>query len=188
MKEINKIKLSINERLLLINQFTILKNIENDDITGLMNKSYYDRNIKILENGYELEYFSIYNDIEEPLSYEGCNFVYSVLNMYRDLYFSFENIKNNTKILDSDIKFKGFDANDIIEGAYISYAKYIIDDLKKYEEIKKYLGNSFNSHCPMTYKYNNMLRKYEKYKKEKNINFFHIDYLTEEEILDIINY
>lgn len=65
------------ERIILLNQFRILNSISN---TGE-----FDRQVEILEEGYEREYDEVlcqYN----PLSKEDCKFVVDVLQMYRCIY------------------------------------------------------------------------------------------------------
>ncbi|BDP68475.1 YfbU family protein [Enterococcus faecium] len=71
------------QRLSLVNQFELLAKFEDQ------NRSYYERKIEILREGYEYHYDDeIWSDLSEPFPKEDSRFVLDVLNMYRDINFS----------------------------------------------------------------------------------------------------
>ncbi|MHD0401347.1 YfbU family protein [Enterococcus faecium] len=71
------------QRLSLVNQFELLAKFDDQ------NRSYYERKIEILREGYEYHYDDeIWSDLSEPLPKEDSRFVLDVLNMYRDINFS----------------------------------------------------------------------------------------------------
>jgi uncharacterized protein YfbU (UPF0304 family) len=155
-------------RLLLVNQFKILSILEKTDE--------YNDLIKILENGYKYEYNDIYYNINKSVSKEQCKYVRVILNMFDTLQISFSKLQTN-KIIEDDVIFKGFDANDNDESYLMSYTEFLIEDLNRYQFIKKIEG--YNSHCPMLPTYNKMYETYKTFNKELNKD------LTENEILQI---
>lgn len=156
------------ERLILINQFTILEEKNPQD-------SYYRQGREILESGYKVLYTEITNTLSKEMSEEDGEFVIDVLQMYRTLHDSYNNLEDKKDLKESDVVFKGFDGNE--EGNHYSFAKYFVQDFKRFSEFE---NASFNSHSNKIPKYQRMLiewRKLDRY-----------DYdLTVEEINNIIN-
>ncbi len=142
--------LSKKERLNFINQFKILDKLYPDE--G------YRENIKALEEGYELHYSWIFENLYNGLSIEQCRFVLDVLGVYRAMIFSFENLENKEGIDIELLRFPGFDGNN--ETEYMSYVRYFIDDLGRFEEIREISGSGFNSHKKLIDSYSNLLTKY----------------------------
>lgn len=166
-------KLSKVERLLLSNQYRILEKLYPED------SDYYEVNRKAIEEGFELHYedcFSLLSN--DTLSEDDCSEVIDILQMYRSLTFSNEEGKYG---LDEKIKFYGFDLNDEYEGKRVIYARYFINDLDRFSELK--YGNNYaecNSHYPRMSKYRRMLNVWKSLNKRYDI-------LTKEEILKIID-
>ena len=155
------IKLTEKERALFIYLFKILKNQEDGEYD-------YDNMIKALQYGFEFHYNDVFDCLfDEELPYESCKEVLDILEMYRGITYSYNNLVRDGKQGDLDneqIRFKGFDGNN--EYKQKSYATYFIIDLDRYSEIQHYShNNDYNSHCPMLPKYHAMLKKWDEYDK-----------------------
>lgn len=167
-------KLSKLERLLLSNQYRILEALYPDDA------EYYENNRKAVEEGFELHYSDLLEGLSEnELSTAECREVIDILSMYRALTFSYQKIEDKSGINSYYIKFDGFDLNDEYEGKRVIYARYFINDLDRFEELK--YGNSYadcNSHGIRMDRYREMLSRWNGLGR-KNI-------LTKEEIKKIL--
>ncbi len=143
--------LSQSERLILYNQYEILKQFTKDkhDI------KHYEAVQTALESGYTRNYDIFCRHIrEEELESEKMNYVYDVLDMYRLLSDSFDELHAPEKELihSLDISFLGFDGNE--ESEYLGYADFIINSLGAYSENKR---PDLNSHAPTLWRYDKML-------------------------------
>lgn len=167
----NEIKLSRIERLLLSNQYRILEGMYPDEAEQ------YEQNRKAIESGFELHYEDCFSALSESvLTSEECEEVLDILSMYRAITFS----DRDNEIKDSYAKFRGFDLNDEYEGKRVMYARYFINDLDRFTELK--YGNSYadcNSHTKTMEKYRKMLRVWESMDDPNN--------LEKKEILKIVN-
>ena len=56
--------------------------------------------------------------------------------MFRAITFSYQKLQDKTGIDEYYIKFHGFDLNDEYEGKRVIYARYFINDLDRFEELK----------------------------------------------------
>lgn len=168
-----KEKLTRIERLLLSNQYRILEALYPDDA------EYYENNRKAIDEGFELHYEDCFSALSDDImSEEECREVIDILSMYRAITFS---NKDEYGIPNYEIKFDGFDLNDDYECKRVLYARYFINDLDRFEELK--YGKSYadcNSHSLRMNRYRNMLKVWNslgnKYKE-----------LSKEEILKIVN-
>ncbi len=142
-------KLSKLERLLLINQYTILQHLEETDE--------YDDVITVLRDGYEIHYDTAVDHISPGVSMADCEFVLEVLQMYRAI----EDYKRDAK--DPEVEnspfshFAGFDGNN--EGSLLSFVRFEIGKDNNWDEQKPYkkLTDGFNSHMSMRQTYERML-------------------------------
>lgn len=161
------------ERIQLINQFEILKNINPDE------QEYYEQLIEILTNGYAIFYSELENWLSDEMPVEEGEFVLNVLDLYRAI----ENFKShneaNSIIEHTFGYFHGFDLNE--EGPYFLFVKFLIDKQKKFQEqgIHSDKTDHFNSHWPKLEKYKKMVAKWEKLGRKYE--------LKEAEILEILN-
>ncbi|HAP8955145.1 TPA: YfbU family protein [Enterococcus faecium] len=157
------------QRLSLVNQFELLAKFDDQ------NRSYYERKIEILREGYEYHYDDeIWSDLSEPLPKEDSRFVLDVLNMYRDINFSKSklNLDENQITKSYYTHFLGFDYNDPKEIKLAFYAKFFIEKLDRFPELvedKEFEG--FNSHQLMTNTYNKYLSNYKEIKHLSNYKF-----------------
>lgn len=147
--------LSKKDRLFLINQYEILKELKSDS------SSYYEELIEILQNGYETFYSQFDGFVYDGMSSEQSRLVFDILDVYR----SVEDYKKNNPG-DEEIEghlwsnFKGFDGNNEIE--YMAFAKFLIEKQGKFAEQLVYQGetDNYNSHMPTLDKYRNMVQKW----------------------------
>lgn len=171
MENKGEIKLSKLERLVLANQYRILERLYPEEA------DYYEANRKAIESGFELHYEDCFSALsEDELTSKECEEVLDILSMYRAITFS----NRDNKVEESYVKFRGFDLNDEYEGKRVMYARYFINDLDRFTELK--YGNSYadcNSHTLTMEKYRRMLSVWESMDDQNN--------LDKEEILKIVN-
>ena len=159
-------ELSKVERLLFANQFRILEKLYPDDA------EYYENNRIALEEGFQGHYSNIFEGIsEDELSEEECEEVIEILNMYRAITFSYQNSDDKEGISESDIRFEGFDLNDQYEGKRVIYARYFINNLNRFVELKYEKAYAdCNSHwCKMS-DYRRMLNIWKELNKEMTLS------------------
>ena len=143
------------ERLTLINQFKLLLAADAHE------EKYYRSMIKVLEEGYELEYPEAFRNVyEKGLSSEECNFVMNVLDAYHFLSLAWNNLPDKAGIKEYDVTFHGFDGNN--EGSYLGYARHLIEDQGRWVGLKL---NDYNCHMPTLEKYSAIVKKF----KEVNV-------------------
>ncbi|HAQ2670882.1 TPA: YfbU family protein, partial [Enterococcus faecium] len=153
-------------RLTLINQFEILKALNPNE------EKYYAEKIEILTEGYEYHYSEIFENISDPLPEEDSRFVLDILNMYRDITFSKNKLKDINSIDNYYIQFKGFDFNSSTEFKLALYAQFFIEKLNRFQEIVEDSDfNTFNSHKPMRGTYIKFLENYNDLKSTNNYQF-----------------
>ena len=157
------------QRLSLVNQFELLAKFDDQ------NRSYYERKIEILREGYEYHYDDeIWSDLSEPLPKEDSRFVLDVLNMYRDINFSKSKLNLDVNQITNSYytHFLGFDYNDPREINLAFYAKFFIEKLDRFPELvedKEFEG--FNSHQLMTNTYKKYLSNYKQVKALSDYQF-----------------
>lgn len=155
-------KLDKKERLSLVNQFLILEKLYPEEA------DYYAQHRQAISEGYELHYEWIYESLLEGLSKDECRRVIDILDMYRAIYFSSRKCTNKMVKEHYWLKFPGFDGNE--ESSYMSYCRYFIMDLKRYDELR--YGQEipdFNSHMPTLNKYGAMFAVWEELGKSHNL-------------------
>ncbi|EDY84562.1 YfbU domain superfamily [Verrucomicrobiia bacterium DG1235] len=162
-------KLDQKERLQLANQFKILAALYPDE------RSDYEKNVKILESGYEWHYDSFVEYYYDGLSTDECKFVVDVLDMHRSLKNSFYALKDKGDLTPEDIRFSGFDGNH--ETELMAYAEFFVRDLGRFEE---FMDVDFNSHTASVGRYQEMLSILEKHSKANRNN------LSLEDIKEVI--
>lgn len=154
-------ELSKKERLILFNQYEILKHLNPDE------KKYYEINQDILQGGFVYDYNELYSflDGETPVSVS--EFVYEVLQMYRCIRDSYYNYNEQDKMEFEKLnpKFQGFDGNE--EPDYYSYACFLLEKLGKYEESYENGKISPNSHCNMVKEYEEMISRWKEVRSGK---------------------
>lgn len=152
-------KLSRLDRLKLMNQYLILAALEESDE--------YDNAIRILDNGFEGEYDSLFQGYDDTLSEENCRFVRDVLCMYEDIQRIGNDSKDKKITAHFNYRFKGFDGNN--EGNYMCYARYLTKNARLWSYLE-FGDDGCNSHMPRVDKYRDMLTKWEKIEDKGTIS------------------
>lgn len=165
------LELSLKERLLLANQYQILSRIAGNDLEAGM----YNELAIIFTNGYVRDYEDSIELFSDELSNEECKFVIDVLELYRDLYWSWEkSIEIQNNIRKQDVLFKGFDLNDSVQVKYYSYYQFMVGIQGKWNEIKQLIEEKeiagYNSHGfgPSMSKLSKMISRRLDLKKQKD--------------------
>ena len=157
-----KIELSLKERLSLVLQLRTLQKLSED-----YEKEDYQNMIAALLHGYTLHYGDLFNEFyEKESSIVECRYVLRILEMYRGIIYSFIELERKgalKSLKEEDVMFPGFDGNDDRESSYMGYARYFVRDLGRYDEIKDRTMDDFNSHMNMCGKYDRMLEIWESY-------------------------
>lgn len=171
-------KLTDIERAKFIYMLKILKNQGDEDYD-------YDNMITALQKGFELHYKDVFDCLyDETLSEKECQEVLDILEMYRGITYSYNNLKASGKqgaLTDDKVRFPGFDGNN--EGKQMSYVHYFIEDLDRYTEIAELTHGYYNSHMPMLGKYRAMLKKWDEY----NTTLPNRYDMNEQELVDLLN-
>lgn len=168
-----ELKLDKKERLNLSYQLKILEKLYPEE------REHYANHRKAIEDGYELHYSWLTEHIsDDVLTREESREVLDILEMYSDIYFSYEALKPPTKITHEFIKFPGFDGNN--ESKRLDYTIYFIEDLGRFQFIKELTKSHYNSPQKMIPKYQKMLEKFKIISTEERKN------LSEEQIIDLI--
>ncbi len=167
--------LSKKERLILINQYQILKKLYPENL------SYFDEIIEILEEGYEIFYDSLFNSIFDEMPIDKSRIVLDILDIYRIIEdYKEKNSKDDDVIKNSWSFFNGFDGNN--ESEYLGFTRFLIEKQHKFTEQLKYKKDtdSFNSHKRITLsKYKSMIEKWDELGRKYSLN--------RDEILEILN-
>jgi len=144
--------LTIKERVSLVLQLRTLAAVEDDENT----KRHLQTQIEALTDGYELHYSDLIREFDNGLSRRACLEVGSILDMYADLLWGFDGLKDKAGIEEVDIAFPGFDGN--YETRYMGYCRYYLFKLGNYQSLHEQAKrNDCNSHCPMLTTYRAML-------------------------------
>jgi uncharacterized protein YfbU (UPF0304 family) len=146
-------QLSLKERLMLANQFKILEALYPNEAET------YATYRTAVEDGYEAEYGRIEERFESRLSKEACKEVWDILDMYRALQSAYQQLDDKGDISPQDVVFDGFDGNDKVENSLMGYARYIVDDLGRYDSLQR--SASMNSHILRLNHYRAMFKEWE---------------------------
>ena len=151
------ISLTLQDRLNLYNQYTILQKLSL--LQGDENEAeYYELRAKIVSEGYLYDYYMLTECINEDFSHEDAELVWDTLDMYSAIYFSFGKIQN-PKLSKEQIKFEGFDGNH--ETRSMIYCRFVIYELGRFSELKGNGYEDYNSHCRRCDKYKAMVDKWK---------------------------
>lgn len=169
-------ELSKKDRIILFNQYEILKRLDTD------NAEQYEIYQDILAQGFEYNYEEIGPALCE-VPYSVSEKVYEILEMLRCMTFSFDNLEDVTGLDREDYIFRGFDRNDNEEAKYYEYAEWLIKSNGKYQEFK---DCEFNSHSKILPEYKGMLERFGKLAKTRT-NGIHSADLSADELNYIID-
>jgi uncharacterized protein YfbU (UPF0304 family) len=158
------------ERLILSNQYKLLILLDEDED----NVATYEKNIEVIESGFELEYDWIAGHIQEDVvSSDECRDVLEILDMFRTLDASYTALgaANRSGITPKDVRFAGFDGNH--EDRLLAYVKHL-NSQGKYPESK-----AINSHMPKHSYYRRMVAKWHSFGTPRT--------LSHSQLVDVIN-
>lgn len=153
--------LSITERLILINQYEILKRLDEGSRVD------YDYLIEILTEGYTSFYSEFNQGISDEVPAEVQRFVFDILGVYRSIeYYKQENPQDQQVKNHLWNHFQGFDGNDEME--YCSFVRFLIDKADRFVEQIPYRNatDNFNHHFPTLYKYRAMITQWKELEKK----------------------
>ncbi len=158
-------KLTKVERWILSNQYEILEKLDSK------NKGHYSKCREILENGYELLYSEISQNIyddKDTLNSDGAKYVYKILDMFYALGRFYKSSKSKNKFKKSDLAFMGFDGNDSTEVKYLAFARFNREYNGTSSEVIDE-SDGFNSHMPTSDIYYRMLSAWQISKDKYNL-------------------
>jgi len=151
---------------MLVNQFKILEALYPKEA-----QEYYVQR-KALEKGYALQYDFISEHLYDELSKEECKEVLEILNLYRALNFSYNQIPKGDEEIAVDgarIEFPGFDGNN--EGSRMSYTQYFIHDLGRFQELTEGREfEDFNSHSQKLGFYRKQVAKWHEFDRSFSLS------------------
>ncbi len=148
-------ELSMGDRLILVNQYEILKRLDEDQVAK------YDNAIAILKHGFKLFYPEL-DAIDKEVSEDDCVLVRNTLTIYHQIEKYKTEHPDDTEIRDHVYgRFVGFDGNN--EGQLISLAEFLIysDDLYLEQRGSKAEKDGFNNHTRMHDTYKRMITRWE---------------------------
>jgi len=148
--------LSKVERLMLANQLRILEKLDSE------NADEYRKDRDIIVHGYTIQYEDVFTEIYDEMSVEECRYVYDVLDLYRVLIRSYEELKDKEGLTLDDVKFEGFDGNN--ESKRWAFAKHLKEEGRWTETLT---DAPLNSHSMSTMSlYPRMLKRFEPIEKK----------------------
>lgn len=186
MENNEEIKLTRKERLSYVLQLRILQKLTDNEYE----KRDLEEKIDAFAEGYEGMYEDIFNDLgvyETSLSNEECEKVWSILEMYRGIIYSYNNLMGNkaiTELKQSDVAFPGFDEHDDQECKMMYFVRYFVGKMGRFSEISQISDPDFNSHVPMLNHYEDMLKIWNGYVNDQNQNQY---LMSEEQIISLLN-
>jgi uncharacterized protein YfbU (UPF0304 family) len=160
-------KLTDQERIILINQNRILALLDED------NADDYQKVITVLEKGLVTEYEEVLY-LEPPMSETDCREVLDILTMFNALYYSYDRLEDKGGIDELKVRFIGFEGNN--EGRQLGYARYLIEQDDHYTHLVD--GKDLDSHGPVIDGYREMLDRYKALGEPR--------LLTREQLLEVV--
>jgi hypothetical protein len=149
------------ERQQLINQYKILELLDPSQ------SEYYRECQRILIEGYSILYGDVFETWKE-MSEDECRYVFDVLDLFRTLRFSYDELRDKQGLTEDYIRFGGFDGNN--EGKNLSFLTFLKDQGKWQETLE---GNrDFNSHSIVTVgRYPEMLKRWKEVQRQQELGF-----------------
>lgn len=158
------VSLTVVERQQLALLHRILARVLPEDANGSDGDlSYQLERARVLEKGFVQQYPTEFGSIEPELPARDCEFVMDVLDMFRRITFSKQELKRNDieipENLVFDLTFHGFDGNDSRESKLLAFARYLVRD-DRWTELHSTFSDdndNGNSHMPCAATYARML-------------------------------
>lgn len=167
--------LSKKERLVLFNQYEILKRLNPEEASD------YDAKQDIVFNGYKYDYDSLIENFEDDMPEYISQIVIDVLQMYRCISNSYYDLSEEEKEAYKKLNttFQGFDGNE--ETDYYMYACFLLEKQHLFPESYQDGKIETNSHWNKLEEYKIMLEKWEKVRASKydSLSLEDIKYIVE---------
>jgi uncharacterized protein YfbU (UPF0304 family) len=154
------VDLTVAERLILVNQYEILKRLDPDSAAG------YELKIEILRDGYAPFYFELDRglvDDEPELTMEEFRFVADVLEMFYMVHVYRRDHSEDAELAKHGMRhFPGFSGNQ--EHRLMALAKFAVHRLDRWSEQLEYTSENddMNSHYEMAERYKLMLAEWKR--------------------------
>lgn len=156
-----KVTLSQVERRILSNQFKIMSTLDVDKDAAA-----YKTLATLLEEGYEREYYRVFESFSEPVSSADCDFVADVMEMYTQLQMAWDSAVDKKGVKESDLIFTGFDGNRAT--GQMSYARFVREDGKW--STLRVKDRDMNSHGMGDSRYSEMLDRFGQLKQRYGLS------------------
>lgn len=124
--------------------------------------------LEVLRGGYPGGYGAVFEEINEGLTYNECQLVWDILDMFRQILWGVERLPEKWASLDVEDAehfgtLSGFDGNDVYELSLLSYAQHLVRQGKWQELAPRFSAeNSWgNSHTQMLPTYRRMLSTFK---------------------------
>lgn len=143
------------ERVLLINQYEILKRLDEGE------ERHHEQQIDILRNGYKTFYSELAEWVSDDMSLDASKLVIDVLTLYAWIERYKEDHPDDKDIeTHSWSSFMGFDGNN--ESEYMGFAQFLVEKQGKFGEQRAQLEtDGFNSHTESVRKYVRMIEAWK---------------------------
>lgn len=139
-----RLTLELKDRIMLINQYEILKRLPGSEEIPC------DKYIKILRNGFESEYGNLMEAIDpNPTPASTTCEVLDILDVYRAIQGSYKRLADQSGIDPRQLDFPGFSNNE--ESSQLAFMYYLHEN-DRFKELEPQ-----SSHFPMMRKYRNMV-------------------------------
>lgn len=183
--------LSVRDRLVLSMLHRILARVLPEGADGGDGDEEYQlKKAKILESGFTGEYWLEVAGFETELSKKDSRRVIDILEMHRVITFSINHLAEEGASLDAELarqlRFRGFDHNDSLEGHMARYVRFLMADGQHWTELISQIEDSDNgnSHMQMLGIYQRMLTDYRRIMDSRTRRYSPDDYLLNAEELD----
>lgn len=143
--------LSVKDRLILWNQYSILEALQPEEA------DHYRKLKTILENGYKLHYDDMCPHIDrEEFDAEDAREVICILGMFEVIQ---DSIREGSVegVADWSLQFAGFDGNHEVD--QLGYLRFLVEQQDRFRHVIR--DGRYNSHAPLLNRYREMLERYQ---------------------------
>jgi uncharacterized protein YfbU (UPF0304 family) len=182
---------SVRDRLVLSMLHRILARVLPKDANGEDGDEEYQlKKAEVLESGFTGQYWLEVAGFETELSKKDSRQVIDVLEMHRIITFSIRHLAENGTPADvelvRELRFRGFDHNDSLEGHMARYVRFLMADGRHWTELIPQIEDSDNgnSHMQMLGIYQRMLTEYRRIMDSRTRRYNPDEYLLNAEELD----
>ena len=181
---------SVRDRLVLSMLHRILARVLPKDADGEDGDEEYQlRKAQVLESGLTGEYWMEVAGFETELSKKDSRRVIDILEMHRIITFSIRHLVEDgtpaNEELVRQLRFRGFDHNDSLEGHMARYVRFLMADGRHWTELVPQIeaSDNGNSHMQMLEIYQRMLTEYRRIMDSRTRRYSPDDYLLSAEEL-----